>query len=79
LHENSEDYEEERRLFYVGITRAKRKLYLLLTKSRLIYGRREQNPPSPFLEDLPEELLERRHLYFKKKKVRERQLNLWKD
>jgi len=76
--ENLEDYEEERRLLYVGITRAKRKLYLLLAKSRFLYGERKKNLPSPFLRELPEDVLEKRQS-FKKRKARERQMSLWKD
>jgi len=74
-----EDYEEERRLLYVGITRAKKKLYLLLAKSRFLYGERKANFPSPFLRELPEDVLEKRHSYFKKRKKRDKQLSLWKD
>ena len=44
-----EELEEERRLFYVGITRAKERLYLLYTNRRLVYGRLQFNLPSQFL------------------------------
>jgi len=44
-----EELEEERRLFYVGITRAKERLYLLYTNRRLVYGRLQFNMPSQFL------------------------------
>lgn len=77
--ESLEDYEEERRLLYVGITRAKKKLYLLLAKSRFLYGERKANPPSPFIRELPEDVLEKRQSYFKKRKRRDRQLSLWRD
>ncbi len=77
--EELEDYEEERRLLYVGITRAKRKLYLLFTKNRVIYGERKSNLPSPFIKELPENLLEKRELYLKKRKSRDRQLTLWNE
>ena len=50
--------EEERRLMYVGITRAKRKVYLLFTMERNIFGSTQINPPSRFLDDIPEELIE---------------------
>ena len=76
--ENLEDYEEERRLFYVGITRAKKKLYLLLAKSRFLYGERKANLPSPFLRELPEDVLEKRHS-FKKRRLGNKQLSLWRD
>lgn len=50
--------EEERRLMYVAITRAKDKLYLLRAKSRMFYGETQSNPTSQFLADIPEEILE---------------------
>ena len=46
------DLEEERRLFYVGITRAKDELYLTTTASRRLYGRAEWMSPSPFLAEI---------------------------
>ncbi len=51
--------EEERRLFYVALTRAKEKVYLSWAVFRTIFGSRQINRPSPFLSDIPEELLER--------------------
>jgi len=51
--------EEERRLCYVGITRAKEKLYLLNAKSRMMYGRTNQNPVSRFIDEIEQDLLER--------------------
>ena len=48
---------EERRLFYVGITRAKKSLYLVHTLNRSTYGRTEPADPSRFLDDIPAELL----------------------
>jgi DNA helicase II / ATP-dependent DNA helicase PcrA len=50
--------EEERRLAYVGITRAKQILYLTYAGKRLYFGQRTSNPPSRFIVDIPEELLE---------------------
>ena len=50
--------EEERRLAYVGITRAMELLYLSFANRRLYFGQRTSNPPSRFLIDIPEELLE---------------------
>jgi DNA helicase-2/ATP-dependent DNA helicase PcrA len=47
------DLEEERRLFYVGMTRACRLLYLTRARSRFLYGERKSSPPSRFLEDIP--------------------------
>ncbi len=52
-----EQMEEERSLFYVGITRAKDKLYLLRANQRGGRGMSEQTYPSRFLEDLPEHLV----------------------
>ena len=50
--------EEERRLAYVGITRAKEILYLTYAGRRLFFGQRTSNPPSRFIIDIPEDLLE---------------------
>lgn len=47
--------EEERRLFYVGMTRAQKKLYLSHARSRKVWGSEQQNPPSRFLKELPNE------------------------
>lgn len=46
------DMEEERRLCYVGMTRAKRELYLTYASSRMLYGSVQHNPPSRFLSDI---------------------------
>ena len=51
--------EEERRLCYVGITRAKNILYLTNAKRRMLYGKDAMNPPSRFIKEIDEELLER--------------------
>lgn len=50
--------EEERRLCYVGITRAKKKLYMLNAYSRMQFGKTTMNPPSEFLSEIPSELTE---------------------
>jgi DNA helicase-2/ATP-dependent DNA helicase PcrA len=52
---SGEDGEEERRLFYVAITRAKKKLFLTWARMRTIFGSLEVNTPSEFLLDIPEE------------------------
>lgn len=52
---NPDEIEEERRLAYVGITRAKQVLYLLNTKARMLYGSTKYNLPSRFIGELPEE------------------------
>lgn len=56
--EEIEDLEEERRLCYVGITRAKRKLYLSRAERRSTFGVGRANLPSRFLDELPLELIE---------------------
>ncbi len=50
--------EEERRLAYVGMTRAKELLYLTFANRRLYFGQQTSNPPSRFIIDIPEDLLE---------------------
>lgn len=55
LSEN--ELQEERRLAYVGITRAKKELYLVNAESRMIFGKTSRNRPSRFLAEIPEELV----------------------
>lgn len=50
------EMEEERRLCYVGMTRAKEELYMLSASSRLLYGMTQHNPPSRFLSDVDGEI-----------------------
>ncbi len=50
------EMEEERRLCYVGMTRAKTELYLTYASSRLLYGGQQHNPPSRFLKDIKAEV-----------------------
>ena len=57
---NTAQMEEERRLCYVGITRAKQKVYLTFATRRCLYGQTMVNPPSRFILDIPEELVEYR-------------------
>ena len=52
------EMEEERRLCYVGMTRAKKKIYLLFAQTRKIFGSIQANYPSRFISDIPEHLLE---------------------
>ncbi len=56
--ETPEEMEEERRLCYVGITRAKDRLYLTNAVSRLLYGYERNNPASRFVKEIPQELLD---------------------
>lgn len=58
--EDPDAMEEERRLFYVGITRAMQRLYLLYTFKRSLYGRTDTSEPSSFLRDIPARLLDTR-------------------
>lgn len=52
-----EEMEEERRLAYVGITRAEEELFLTNAYSRMLYGRTQNNPPSRFLEEMDQDVL----------------------
>ncbi len=60
-HENAaserDGLEEERRLMYVAITRARKRLYLSYSQTRMLHGQTRYNPKSRFLEELPEECL----------------------
>ena len=56
--ESASQLEEERRLCYVGITRAMRKLYLTYAESRRLHGTDIFNPPSRFLKEIPSELID---------------------
>lgn len=56
--DDPEQMEEERRLCYVGMTRARERLYLTNARRRHFYGQEQFNSPSRFLEDIPKELLE---------------------
>ena len=55
----SGDLEEERRLAYVGMTRAMRELYLTHVRVRSLYGARDWNMPSRFIDEVPVELTDR--------------------
>ena len=56
---SADEMEEERRLAYVGITRAKKELYLTNARTRLMFGSTMHNKPSRFASEIPERLLER--------------------
>jgi DNA helicase-2/ATP-dependent DNA helicase PcrA len=58
-NKTNEDNEEERRLFYVALTRAKEKLFLSFANFRTIFGSRQINTPSEFIGDIPADLLEK--------------------
>jgi DNA helicase-2/ATP-dependent DNA helicase PcrA len=53
-----DEMEEERRLAYVGITRAQHRLYLTHAWSRMLFGQTQYNPPSRFLDEIPSELID---------------------
>ncbi|WP_284141368.1 DNA helicase PcrA [Virgibacillus sp. LDC-1] len=55
---DDDEMEEERRLAYVGITRAEQKLFLTHAKMRTLYGRTNMNPISRFINEIPEELMD---------------------
>ena len=55
---SDEDLEEERRLAYVGITRAKKKLYLISSQQRMLYGQTSRNMPSRFLREIPSSVID---------------------
>ena len=58
--DDPEEMAEERRLFYVGMTRARNRLYLVRSRQRSSYGSTEFSEPSRFLQDIPSALLEER-------------------
>lgn len=70
-----DEMEEERRLCYVGITRAKEKLYLSYASSRRLYGHQAQNLPSRFLTEIPTALLESQSVLTFEKEVEDIQID----
>lgn len=68
---SEEELEEERRLCYVAITRARKKLYIVNSRSRLLYGKVSSNVPSRFISEIGEELLdeEKKQKLFENKKI----------
>ena len=74
------DFEEERRLFYVGMTRVKRALFLTYTKRRMMFGKRLEQRPSPYLSDITDELKKyekAKRRILKKKESSLKQFNLF--
>jgi len=57
-HSDPADVEEERRLFYVGLTRAQHKLILTHSRTRFLYGQRQENPISRFVKDIDDAMKE---------------------
>ncbi len=71
------DVEEERRLFYVAITRATERLYLLRAKRRRLWAERLKGEPSRFLSELPSSYVTEREAVLRKKRPRHEQKGLF--
>jgi DNA helicase-2/ATP-dependent DNA helicase PcrA len=71
--EDNKELEEERRLFYVAITRAKKSLYLTNARSRLLFGQIKSNIPSRFIEEINSEDVEK--LFEENKNTKEIKIN----
>lgn len=67
--EGDSGIEEERRLCYVGFTRAKERLYLTNAKKRMLYGKTNANPPSRFISEINKDVLETVNSSIKEEKV----------
>jgi len=65
------DMEEERRLFYVAMTRAKEELFFLSSRKRFLFGERRSDPPSPFIKEIPNEFIKTIHVPDRVKKQKE--------
>jgi DNA helicase-2/ATP-dependent DNA helicase PcrA len=65
---SDDEAEEERRLFYVAVTRAKKKLFLSYAQMRTIYGNKGVNIPSEFVLEIPDEYLEREFMDYTDRK-----------
>ncbi len=65
----SSEVEEERRLCYVAITRAREKLYLVNARRRILFGNDQINPPSRFISEINKELIEIKHKEIKEEKI----------
>jgi len=68
FEEKKSDPQEERRLFYVGMTRARELLYLTSAKSRFLFGKTYTLQQSPFIKAIEQELLEEKKVEYKRKK-----------
>lgn len=78
-HKNSlldnEELEEERRLCYVAVTRAKKKLYLTNARKRMIFGDINYNPPSRFINEINEQYLDKEEIISEKTFVKEQTID----
>lgn len=72
---NASELEEERRLCYVAITRAKEVLFLTFCQERMIYGSRQSNAPSRFINEIPKHLIEFINAYSQKPEATKLKLN----
>ncbi len=66
---NKEDGEEERRLFYVALTRARKKVFLTYANTRTIFGSAQVNAPSQFISDIEEEFIENDQTFEYREKI----------
>lgn len=66
---DTSDLEEERRLFYVAITRSKKYLYLLNTKERMLYGKRNNNMPSRFIHEIDSKYIESKETFIEEEEA----------
>ena len=71
----TKEIEEERRLMYVAITRAKEKLYLINSRRRMLYGKDSINPPSRFIGEIDKELIDSNE----KEEVKEKEIKINKE
>jgi superfamily I DNA/RNA helicase len=74
---DSRDMAEERRLFYVAMTRAKEELFFTMAKTRRIFGKPEPRRISPFVSDIEHRLIHQEHIELKPRKHQQVQLKLF--
>ncbi len=77
LSQTPDELEEERRLFYVALTRARDKIIITLAARRMLYGDISYNDPSRFLGEIPEHLISGTDLSFSKKEDEEDDISTW--
>jgi len=79
LSQEDADLEEERRLFYVGMTRARDELFLIRARNRFLYGRRHAPSPSPFFHEVPSDFVDIIDIpdRMQKQKEQDRQMGLF--